>query len=410
MGVKSKNTGISRLFTKKGDGLDKVFLAILLLILATGLCSLFTASYAVAASEGKSSFFYVQKQAIFMVAGFFGMMLISHIDYRIMSSKLIVFIVYTVAVVLIVVTLFMPRVHNVTRWIYIGSMQFQPTEIGKFAIILWYSYFLDKYYNEISTIKPFKHIFKRLSKNSKKDVFIKVLKDIWDFIKYVGGLFIVPLGIMVFLILRQPHLSCIVLIGTIALALLFIGGVSKGFFTLMVSTAAVAVGFISQTKYFKERMATYFDPFADPTGDGWQIIQSLYAIGSGGFSGVGLGESRQKYSYVPEPENDFIFSIICEEAGFIGALFVIMLFVLLVYRGIRISGNARDRFGALLAVGTTLQIGIQALLNIAVVSGTIPNTGISLPFFSSGGTSLIMLLLQVGVILSVSRTAAIKKF
>ena len=151
------------------------------------------------------------------------------------------------------------------------------------------------------------------------------------------------------------------------------------------------------------------DPFLDLRGDGWQTVQSLYAIASGGFMGVGLGNSRQKYMYISEPQNDFVFAVVCEELGFVGAAVIIILFALLVWRGFGIAMRAEDKFGALLAVGLTVQVGLQAFLNIAVVTNTIPNTGISLPFFSYGGSSLIMLLAQMGVILSVSRGSKLRK-
>jgi len=160
-------------------------------------------------------------------------------------------------------------------------------------------------------------------------------------------------------------------------------------------------------QYMLDRVSYWLDPWSDPLDKGYQTIQSLYAIGSGGLWGVGLGNSRQKHLYIPEPQNDFIFSVVCEELGFIGAIVVILLFVWLVWRGFKIAFRAKDKFGAMLAVGLTVQVGLQALLNIAVVTNTIPNTGISLPFFSAGGTSLMMLLAEMGVVLSVSRSTTI---
>ena len=165
----------------------------------------------------------------------------------------------------------------------------------------------------------------------------------------------------------------------------------------------VALAAVLFVPYVAARVASFRDPFSDLTGDGWQIVQSLYAIGSGGLSGLGLGMSRQKYLYVPEPQNDFIFSILCEELGFVGAALTVVLFLMLFLRGMSIAVRARDKFGALLAVGFVVQVVLQAVLNIAVVTNTIPNTGISLPFFSSGGTSLMMLLGEMGIVLSVSR-------
>ena len=219
------------------------------------------------------------------------------------------------------------------------------------------------------------------------------------------------LTVVAVLMLLEPHLSGTVLILGIGAVLMFVGGTALKWFLLAGVSAVGAVGAAvavmpDLVPYAAARLASWLDPFADPLGDGHQTIQSLYAIGSGGATGLGLGNSRQKHLFVPEPQNDFIFSIVCEELGFVGALAVIALFVLLLLRGITLAVRAPDRFGGLLVVGFVVQVAMQAALNIAVVTNTIPNTGISLPFFSSGGTSLMMLLGEMGVVLSVSRQEA----
>ena len=210
--------------------------------------------------------------------------------------------------------------------------------------------------------------------------------------------------------LLEPHLSGTVLILGIGAVLMFVGGTGLRWFLL---AGVGGVGPLVRrwpscptSSLRRDRLRSWLDPFADPLGDGHQTIQSLYAIGSGGATGLGLGESRQKHLFVPEPQNDFIFSIVCEELGFVGACAVVGLFVLLLCRGITIAAHAPDRFGALLVVGFVVQVALQAVLNVAVVTNTIPNTGISLPFFSSGGTSLMMLLGEMGVVLGVSRGEA----
>jgi cell division protein ftsW len=192
--------------------------------------------------------------------------------------------------------------------------------------------------------------------------------------------------------------------------LMFVGGTGLKWFALagIAGAGAIAAAVVllpELVPYAMGRLSSWRDPFADPLGEGHQTIQSLYAIASGGAAGLGLGNSRQKYLYVPEPQNDFIFSILCEELGFVGAALTVVLFLLLFLRGMSIAVRARDKFGALLAVGFVVQVVLQAVLNIAVVTNTIPNTGISLPFFSSGGTSLMMLLGEMGIVLSVSRQA-----
>lgn len=215
-------------------------------------------------------------------------------------------------------------------------------------------------------------------------------------------------GVVAALMLLEPHLSGTLLILGIGAVLMFVGGTGLRWFVLAGVGGAAAIGAAvvvmpDLVPYAADRLRSWQDPFADPLGDGHQTIQSLYAIGSGGATGLGLGNSRQKHLFVPEPQNDFIFSIVCEELGFVGACAVVLLFVLLLWRGITIAAHAPDRFGALLVVGFTVQVALQAVLNVAVVTNTIPNTGISLPFFSSGGTSLMMLLGEMGIVLSVSR-------
>ncbi len=224
------------------------------------------------------------------------------------------------------------------------------------------------------------------------------------------ALLLVPvLGLMFF----EPHLSGMVVILGIAAIMMFIGGTHYGWFAAgggLAGAAALAIINIDGlSKYAGTRIAIWKDPFIDPRGKGFQTIQSLYAIGSGGVYGAGIGGSRQKYLFLPEPQNDFIFAVICEELGFIGATIIMLLFVMLIVRGFTISLNCKDRFGTLVGIGLTAQVGVQALLNIAVVTNTLPNTGISLPFFSYGGTSLLMLLAQMGVVLAISRNSTVEK-
>ena len=222
-----------------------------------------------------------------------------------------------------------------------------------------------------------------------------------------GGLLLAMCGLVVV----ETHLSATVLIATIGLVMMFLGGIRRRYMLIGLGVAvfliiiAVSTGVV---EYAMSRLEYWRDPWMDASGKGYQTIQSLYAIGSGGTLGLGLGESNQKF-WVPEPQNDFIFAIICEEIGFVGASIIIILFALLVWRGFSIAMKSPDKFGALLSIGLVFQVGLQAILNIFVVTNTMPNTGISLPFFSYGGTSLIMLLLEMGVVLSVSRRSRIQK-
>ena len=289
---------------------------------------------------------------------------------------------HAASLILLAAVLFMPEYNGCRRWLVIpGFGTLQPSEIAKFAVVLVFSHII------------------ALNHDRMKDFSVGVLP------------FALVLGVVAALMLLEPHLSGTVLILGIGAVLMFVGGTGLRWFLLAGAGGVGAIGAAvavmpDLVPYAADRLRSWLDPFADPLGDGHQTIQSLYAIGSGGATGLGLGESHQKHLFVPEPQNDFIFSIVCEELGFVGACAVVGLFVLLLCRGITIAAHAPDRFGALLVVGFVVQVALQAVLNVAVVTNTIPNTGISLPFFSSGGTSLMMLLGEMGVVLGVSRGEA----
>lgn len=353
----------------------------MLILVAFGLVMLFSASYAYAYYNEGNSFHYITRQAIFAVAGIAAMLIISKIDYHIYER--FCYVIWIVAVALLVVVLFMPPINFARRWIIIGGMTFQPSEIAKFAVIVVFAHLIDRNYKQLKTFR------------------------------YGVLPFMAVLSITIGLMVLEPHLSGTILIVTIGFAMMFVGGTGTKWFLIgggLIAGALVCLLlFTDVLEHAIPRLQMWKDPFIDAKGDGWQTVQSLLAIGSGGFFGLGLGNSRQKHLYVPEPHNDFIFSILCEELGLVGALIVIILFILLVVRGFAIAMKAKDRFGSMLAMGLTFQVGLQALLNIAVVTNTLPNTGISLPFFSYGGTSLLMLLGQMGVVLSVSRFSRLEK-
>ena len=286
-----------------------------------------------------------------------------------------------ISLALLAIVLFMPEYNGCKRWIVLpGLGTLQPSEIAKFAVVLVFAHIISLNHDRMQTFAT-------------------------------GVLpFMVILGAVTVLMLLEPHLSGTLLILGIGAVLMFVGGTGLKWFALagIAGAGAIAAAVLllpELVPYAMGRLSSWRDPFADPLGEGHQTIQSLYAIASGGAAGLGLGNSRQKYLYVPEPQNDFIFSILCEELGFVGAALTVVLFLLLFLRGMSIAVRARDKFGALLAVGFVVQVVLQAVLNIAVVTNTIPNTGISLPFFSSGGTSLMMLLGEMGIVLSVSRQA-----
>lgn len=362
--------------------LDITFLSLVLVLLSIGLVMLFSASYAYSYTYFGNSYKFISRQAIFAVIGIALMLIISKIDYHIL--KKFSWLIYIANIGLLVTVLILPPMSdelNVKRWISIGSLSFQPSEIAKFAIIVIFAAWLSA---NGEKIKKFKYV-------------------VW---------MVVLLGVVCALVVIEPHLSATVLIFVIGIVLLVVGGLQKRWIIGGAGLGIASILFLifsGVISYGSDRIKYWLDPWADPSGSGYQTIQSLLAIGSGGPWGRGIGQSRQKYLWVPEPHNDFIFSIVCEELGYIGAMVIIVLFCALVWRGFTIAMRSQDKFGSLLAIGLTFQVGLQAILNILVITNTIPNTGISLPFFSYGGTALVILLAEMGVVLSVSRSSSIEK-
>lgn len=364
---------------RRTDPPDLPFLLLVLALVAFGLVMLYSASYAVALYRRDDPYTYIRPQLLYAALGLIAMGVASRVDYHIFHK--LAWPLLGLSLVLLVAVLFMPEYNGCKRWLVIpGLGTLQPSEIAKFAVVLVFAHIISLNHTRMQSFA-------------------------------VGVLpFALVLGTVAALMLLEPHLSGTVLILGIGAVMMFVGGTGMKWFVLAGAGGAAAIGAAvivmpDLVPYAADRLASWIDPFADPLGDGHQTIQSLYAIGSGGATGLGLGNSRQKHLFVPEPQNDFIFSIVCEELGFVGACAVILLFVLLLLRGITVAVRAPDRFGALLVVGFVVQVTLQAVLNIAVVTNTIPNTGISLPFFSSGGTSLMMLLGEMGIVLSVSRGA-----
>ncbi len=367
-----KARGLRRL-----PAMDLPFLLLVLALVGAGLVMLGSASSAVALYRRGDPYAYLRPQLLYAALGIAAMWVASRVDYHIYHR--LAWGLLAVSLVLLTAVLFMPEYNGCRRWLVLpGLGTLQPSEIAKFAVVLVFAHIISLNHSRMGSFG-------------------------------VGVLpFVLVLGVVAALMLLEPHLSGTVLILCIGAVLMFVGGTGLKWFILAGAGGAAAVGSAilimpDLVPYAANRLSSWLDPFADPLGAGHQTIQSLYAIGSGGAAGLGLGNSRQKHLFVPEPQNDFIFSILCEELGFVGASGVILLFVLLLWRGITLAVNAPDRFGALLVVGFVVQVALQAVLNIAVVTNTIPNTGISLPFFSSGGTSLLMLLGEMGIVLSVSR-------
>lgn len=363
-------------FVKKGEagGIDLVFLILVLCLLTFGLIMLASASYVSALNRYGDSYHYIKRQLIFALMGVAVMLVIPRFDYHVLRRVSLIFLAVTVVLLILVLIPGIGVEHNgARRWLNFG-IEFQPSELAKLAIIIVFSSYMAANYKRMKEFK-------------------------------VGIL--MPAAVLLLvcgLVAVETHVSGAILIFCIGVVMMFVGGVNLPWFLSIGGVGALALaGFAWLTPYAKGRIETWLHPELDPTGDGFQTLQSLYAIGSGGLLGLGLGESIQKHLYIPEPQNDYIFAIVCEELGFVGAAMVMVLFVLLVWRGFVIAYHAKDKFGSLLVVGIVSRLAIQTILNIAVVTNSLPPTGISLPFFSYGGTSLIILLVEMGIVLAVSR-------
>ena len=367
--------------------IDIPFLALTVALLTIGLIMLFSASYPYAYYKfNHDSYHYFTRQFIFAILGLVAMGVMSKINYKWLKALYIP--VVAVTLLLLVIVLFYHTdlagadTDDFKRFIPLpGGFTFQPSDLAKFAMILLFAVYITDNYNKM---KKFKYG-----------------------ILYPLGMIAVFCG----LIVLEHHMSCTILMFFIGATMMWVGGSDWKLFAFGLAILVLAV-FIVITMpgiledYAGERIYAWLNKDFEPRGARWQTNNSLYAIGSGGLFGVGLGNSKQKYMYVSEPQNDFIFSIVCEELGFIGATLIIILFAALVIRGFVIAARTQDKFASLLVIGVMAQIGIQVGLNILVVTDTIPNTGIALPFFSYGGTSLFILLFEIGVVLSVSRKSS----
>lgn len=388
--------------------IDIPFLLLVITILTIGLVMLFSASYTYAYynEDGDSTYFF-KRQLIFAVVGVVAMLLVSKVRYD--YFKLFAIPAIAVSWLLLVIVLFLPATQGgFHRWIDLKIFTFQPSEIAKLAIILFCAWSMDKNHKKIvgKQLSPskFAHTVKELSGGK------IVVYESFVMLCLYAGIIVVTAG----LVYLENHLSGTLLILAIGVVMMYLGEIKRHWFVLIAVLAVVALIFFVLNpdlleKYAGERITAWLDKSYEPRGARWQTNNSLYAIGSGGLFGTGLGNSKQKHLYVSEPQNDFIFAIVCEELGLLRAIGIVILFVLLVLRGIAIGLRAKDRFGALLSMGIVFQVGLQTALNIAVVTDALPNTGISLPFFSYGGTSLMMLLFEMGVVLSVSRYSRLDK-
>lgn len=360
---------------------DLPFLLLTILLTGIGLIMLFSASFPSAYYESGDGAYYVKRQALFAALGFIAMAVVGKANYqRLRGLAKITVGVALFLLILVIIPGVGITINNATRWLGVGTLlTFQPSEIAKLAIILYFADSISKKKEKMQNFRT-------------------------GIVPYM-----VILAAFALLMLLEPHLSGTVLIVGIGVVMMIVGGIS-GWLVGAGIGGVTTVGFLfiklvesGVIRYGASRIEMWKNPWIDPQNDGYQMCQSLISIGSGGLLGVGFGKSRQKFLFLPEEHNDFIFAIVCEELGMIGACIIMLIFAMLILRGFWIALHARDRFGTLLVVGIMTQVGLQTFLNIAVVTSFIPATGISLPFFSYGGTALALQLLEMGIVLSVSR-------
>ena len=353
--------------------LDLPFLLLVVLLTLVGLLMMFSASYARAKWDTGNSAYYFVRQAGFAAFGIGIMLVVGKLNYFIWYRTALLILAGSI-LLLILVPIAGVTVNGAKRWIQIGPIQFQPSEIAKLGMVLAFAAMMSVWQDKMESFQ-------------------------YGVIPY-AGIMVVIAG----LLFLERHLSATLIILLIGAMMMLIGGTKKQWLVLGLLLGVLFVYVYVNTKgYASDRITAWKDPWSDPLDNGYQAIQSRYAIGSGGFLGLGLGRSRQKYLYLPEEHNDYIFAIVCEELGFVGAIGILLLFAMLILRGYWIAIHARDRFGTLVVAGLTTKLAVQVFFNIGVVSGLLPPTGISLPFFSYGGTALMLQLFEMGIILAVSR-------
>jgi len=365
---------------------DKWLFRVTLGLCLLGAVMIFSASAVTAENEYHYSYYFLLRQAAWLFIGLAGMFVLMRTDYRKLREPLVVYSVLCVVGLMLVGTFFLDKSHATHRWIRFGPVGIQPSEIAKLAVILYLAWFLD------------------LKRRTAAGMEFRKEDFMHNILPAIG-----PILVCVALILAQPDLGTSVDIVLIAAAVLYVAGLSWKWIAAGVAASVPALYLlISHVAYRQARFMAFLNPDVDPQGAGFQLLQSLIAVGSGGFTGVGLMESKQKLFYLPEAHTDFIYAVICEELGFIGAMVVIALFAIYGWRGLRAAFSAPDNFGRLLALGITAMVIFQALINFAVVLGMVPTKGIPLPFISYGGSSLLVMLLATGVLLNISQQATAK--
>jgi cell division protein FtsW len=355
---------------------DSVLFAVSVALMGLGLVIVWSASSALAREAHGNAYHFLVRQVVWAALGLVGMAALMRLDYRKLRQPAVVYAMVVGTTLLLIVVLFLRPVNDTHRWIRLGALSFQPSELAKLSIILFLAYHLERRGERVN-----------------------------EFLPSLFPAFLL-LGWFAFLIFIQPDLGTAATLALIGSVMLFVAGVRLRYFAaLAIPGLAVLYQAVMVAAYRRDRIEAFLNPYSDPRGSGYQIIQSLIAVGTGGVTGSGLMEGRQKLFYLPYPYSDFIFAVVGEELGLIGAAAVVAGFVLFLWRGIRAAWRAPDDFGMYLAAGLTLAIVLQAFINLSVVLGLVPAKGIPLPFISAGGTSLVLTLLSLGVVLNVSQHA-----
>ena len=371
------------LYKKQTGGMDFSILLVVTILCAFGLVMVFSASYYYAIhTQNGDGYFYLRKQIIYMAVGYPLMLIVSRVNYRYLDKLRYVFLLVSVA--LLIMVLFIgssgsgdtggATLNGARRWLRFAGVSIQPSEVAKFGMIFFMCSYMARHKDEMRS--------------------------------FTLGLapMLLVIGIIAGLIMLQPNMSMAVIVAGIGAILLYVGGMDERYIIIVGAVGVVLFIVLATTASYRlARITSFRDPFQDPQGTGYQLIQSFYAIGSGGWFGKGLGNSYQKLLYMTYGESDFIFAIICEEFGMVGGTIVILLYAWIVYRGMRVAMKCRNRYGSLMAAGISIVFGLQVFINIAVVTGLAPTTGQPLPFLSAGGSSLLVFMVSMGVLLNISR-------
>ena len=382
-------------------GFDFPFMLIVIVLLCFGLVMMFSASYVNALKHENDAYYYIKRQGVFAVLGIAAMLGISKVNLNVLR-KLAIPLLGVAFALLGAVLVYHTNLGEFKRYMPIPGtgFSFQPSEVAKMALILFFAYAMEK-------LQRPSYALPREAGPGRGARLRRFALRWWS-----TGLYIAVLLAMVALIYLENHISGMIITAGIGALMIFIGEqrIPLWIYVAIAGAAVLAVMTVLKNpsilpEHAAARIESFKDPMSDLQGDGWQTYQSLLAVGSGGWFGQGFGHSIQKHLYLPEPQNDFVFAIVCEELGFLGAFVILLLFIALVWRGFMIALHTKERFGSLLVIGIVLQVGLQTALNIGVVTAVLPNTGIPMPFFSYGGTALLMLMAEMGIVLAVSRVS-----